>query len=44
MVDSSRIALVQLEDGLIPEAAASEDRGAIVNMGVEDHHKARVVL
>ena len=32
------VALVQLEDGLVPEAAASEDRGAIVNMGVEDHH------
>jgi hypothetical protein len=24
--------------------AASEDRGSVVNMGVEDHHEARVVL
>ena len=28
----------------IPEAAASEDRSAVVNMGIEDHHEARVVL
>ena len=37
-VKDAGVALVQLEDGLVPEAAASEDRGAIVNMGVEDHH------
>jgi hypothetical protein len=37
-VEDAGVALVQLEDGLVPEAAASEDRGAIVNMGVEDHH------
>jgi hypothetical protein len=43
-VEDARVALVQLEDGLVPEAAASEDRGAVVNMGVEDHHEARVVL
>jgi len=30
--------LLKLEDGLVPEAAASEDRGAVVNFGVEDHH------
>jgi len=37
VVDSG-VALVQLEDGLVPEAKASEDRGAVVNLGVEDHH------
>jgi len=37
-VEDAGVTLVQLEDGLVPEAAASEDRGAIVNMGVEDHH------
>jgi hypothetical protein len=37
VVDSG-VALVQLEDGLVPEAAASEVRSAIVNIGVEDHH------
>jgi hypothetical protein len=43
-VEDAGVAFVQLEDGLVPEAAASEDRGAVVNMGVEDHHEARVVL
>jgi hypothetical protein len=43
-VEDAGVALVQLGDGLVPEAAASEDRGAVVNMGVEDHHEARVVL
>ena len=32
------VMLVTLEDGLVPEAAASEDCSAVVNMGVEDHH------
>ena len=43
-VEDAGVALVQLEDGLVPEAVASEDRGAVVNMGVADHHEARVVL
>jgi hypothetical protein len=43
-VEDAGLALVQLEDGLIPEAVASEDCGAVVNMGVKDHHEARVVL
>ena len=43
-VEDAGVALVKLEDGLDPEAAASEDSGAVVNMGVEDHHEARVVL
>jgi len=34
----SWVALVKLEDGLVPEAAASEDRDIIVDMGVEYHH------
>ena len=42
-VEDTGVALVQLEDGLVPEAVASKDRGAVVNMGV-DHHEARVVL
>jgi len=33
MVDSSRV----------PESAASEDSGAIVNMSAEDHEQARFV-
>jgi hypothetical protein len=37
-VEDSVVALIKHEDGLIPEAAASEDSGAVVNMGVEDHH------
>ena len=37
-VEDAGVALVQFEDGLVPEATASEDRGAIVNVGVEDHH------
>jgi len=43
-VKDAGVALVQFEDGLVPEAAASEDCSAVVNMGVEDHHEARVVL
>jgi len=43
-VEDAGIALVQLEDGLVPEVAASEDRGAVVNMGVEDHLEARIVI
>ena len=43
-VEDAGVALVELEDGLVPEAAASEDRSAIVNMGVEDLHEARVIL
>jgi hypothetical protein len=43
-VENAGVALVKLEDGLVPEAAASEDRGAVVNMGVEDDHEARVFL
>ena len=43
-VEDAGVALVQLEDGLVPEATASEDCSAIVNMGVDDHHEARVVL
>ncbi len=42
-VEDAGVALVKLVDGLVPEAAASEDSGAEVNMGVEDHHGARVV-
>jgi hypothetical protein len=37
-VEDSGVALVKLEDGLVPEAVASEDHSAVVNMGVEDHH------
>jgi len=43
MVDSSRIPGY----GLVPEHGQledGEDRSAVVNMGVEDHHEARVVL
>ena len=40
-VEDAGVALVKLEDGLV---AASKDSGADVNMGVEDHHEARVVL
>ena len=43
-VEDAGVALVQLEDGLVPEVAASEDRGAVVNMVVEDHLEARIVL
>jgi len=43
LVEGSRIALVELVDGLVPESAASVDSGAVVNMSVEDHEQARVV-
>ncbi len=36
-VEDAGVALVQLEDGFVPEAAASEDRGTIVNMGSSLH-------
>ena len=37
-VEDSGVALVEFEDGLVPGATASEDRGAVVDMDVEDHH------
>ena len=43
-VEGSGVALVEFEDGLVPEGTTSEDCGAVVNMGVEDHHEPRAIL
>ena len=42
-VEDPRVALVELEDGLVPESTTCED-SSVVNVSVEDHYQARVVL
>ena len=43
-VEDPRVALVELEDGLVPESTTGEGISSVVNVSVENHYQARVVL
>jgi len=44
LIEGSRVALVELENGVVPECRASEDGCAVINVSVEDHEQERVSL